>query len=284
MKTKRYNIIYKTTNLINNKYYIGAHSTNKLSDKYLGSGIIINKAIKKYGYKNFKFEILEYCNNKEEMFLRESEIVNQSVLDDKLCYNIKVGGNYSSGTKGRIEVRNKLINELSFIFPKDFNPEIYERIGFTKGKVVVKDTDNNIFLISKTDPRYLSGELVSNLKGKIIAKDKNNHIIQIDKNDPRYLSGELFGHTKGRSVVKDKNGKTFQVDSNDIRIKTGELVHIQTGNKHTIETINKMRLSQKEIVWVHNTIERKNIKIKKSLLQEYLNNGWLRGLKREYFN
>lgn len=46
--------IYKVTNIINGKYYIGQHRTKKLNDGYLGSGTNIIRAIKKYGKENFK--------------------------------------------------------------------------------------------------------------------------------------------------------------------------------------------------------------------------------------
>ena len=45
-------IIYKTTNLVNKKIYIGQDSKN--NPEYLGSGAIVKKAIKKYGKENFK--------------------------------------------------------------------------------------------------------------------------------------------------------------------------------------------------------------------------------------
>ena len=43
-----YYFTYLTTNLANDKKYIGDHSTNNINDSYLGSGVYILKAIKKY--------------------------------------------------------------------------------------------------------------------------------------------------------------------------------------------------------------------------------------------
>jgi len=45
-------IIYKTTNKINNKFYVGYDTKN--NPKYLGSGLLLKRAIEKYGQENFK--------------------------------------------------------------------------------------------------------------------------------------------------------------------------------------------------------------------------------------
>jgi group I intron endonuclease len=83
-------IIYKTTNLINGKIYIGQDSKN--NPKYLGSGKIIKLAIKKYGKENFKKEILEYCDTFAELNDREIFwIFNLDSQNKKIGYNILSG-------------------------------------------------------------------------------------------------------------------------------------------------------------------------------------------------
>lgn len=66
MHEYKYHIIYKTTNLINGKIYVGMHSTDNLNDGYLGSGWILKQAIKKYGKENFKREVLLVLSNRKE--------------------------------------------------------------------------------------------------------------------------------------------------------------------------------------------------------------------------
>ena len=83
-------IIYKITNLINTKIYIGKDSKN--NPDYLGSGKILKQAIKKYGINNFKKEILEYCtenniNDREKYWIKILNAQNR-----KIGYNILEGG------------------------------------------------------------------------------------------------------------------------------------------------------------------------------------------------
>lgn len=91
-KSKIYHYIYKTTNLINKKYYVGMHSTNNLEDGYLGSGTYLWRAIKKYGKENFKRETLHWCSTREELIELEKKIVNTEFLKEEFCMNLKPGG------------------------------------------------------------------------------------------------------------------------------------------------------------------------------------------------
>jgi hypothetical protein len=87
-----YHIVYKTTNLINGKWYIGYHATSDLCDQYLGSGKNLHKAIEKYGAQNFKREILYVFPTKEEALAKEFELVNDEVVENSESYNLKLGG------------------------------------------------------------------------------------------------------------------------------------------------------------------------------------------------
>lgn len=89
---KKYYLVYKTTNLVNGKIYIGQHQTYDLNDGYLGSGILIQRAIEKYGEENFKREILFECSSVEEMNAKEAELVNEEFLKRDDVYNLKQGG------------------------------------------------------------------------------------------------------------------------------------------------------------------------------------------------
>jgi hypothetical protein len=96
-KQKTLHYIYKTTCLITNKYYIGMHSAYTLDDGYLGSGTIIRRSIRKYGKENHVREIIEFCKSKEDLPIRESQIITESVLADPLCINLRLGGSGNSG-------------------------------------------------------------------------------------------------------------------------------------------------------------------------------------------
>lgn len=82
-------IIYKTTNLINGKFYIGKDANN--DPLYFGSGKILKQAIKKYRNENFKKEILEVCSSLEELNIREKFWISE-LNAIKEGYNLTDGG------------------------------------------------------------------------------------------------------------------------------------------------------------------------------------------------
>lgn len=93
--------IYKTTNLANGMYYIGSCSRNK-HEKYLGSGVLLKKAIKDFGRENFKREILEFCDDHKHMLDRETFWLHKTgASTDSTSYNIADKGHGGSSEKMR---------------------------------------------------------------------------------------------------------------------------------------------------------------------------------------
>lgn len=93
---RKYNFVYKITNLINDKTYIGVHRTDNLNDGYLGSGKLIQRSINKYGKENFKKDILNFFDTYLEALNYEKELVNINFINLDNNYNLKTGGYGSS--------------------------------------------------------------------------------------------------------------------------------------------------------------------------------------------
>lgn len=93
-QTKKFNYVYVTTNLINGKKYIGDHSADTLEDNYLGSGRLIQKAIKKHGRENFKKEILENFSSKEQSFNAQEKYIREYNTLDPRGYNLHIKGGW----------------------------------------------------------------------------------------------------------------------------------------------------------------------------------------------
>lgn len=93
-----YYTVYKITNTINGHIYVGVHQTMDLSDGYMGSGVMIRRARKKYGSENFKKEILKIFDNPVEMYDMESILVNEDFIRDRQTYNVSLGGKRSDMT------------------------------------------------------------------------------------------------------------------------------------------------------------------------------------------
>lgn len=96
--------IYKTTNLLNGKIYVGKHIGHP-EDSYLGSGLHIKRAIKRYGKNNFRKEIIVYCDDVDKLneFEKQSIALYRSIFGNKNVYNLDEGGkgnHYNLTTKG----------------------------------------------------------------------------------------------------------------------------------------------------------------------------------------
>lgn len=96
-KQKKLHYIYKTTCCITNRFYYGMHSTNNLEDGYIGSGQKLWHSINKHGRENHSIEILEYYDDRKSLKSREKELVNDDMLKDPMCMNLRIGGEGGGG-------------------------------------------------------------------------------------------------------------------------------------------------------------------------------------------
>jgi hypothetical protein len=153
--------IYKTTNLINGKIYIGKHKTNNPNDDYPGSGTDIRKAIIEYGRENFKKEILFIFETSDEMDEKEAEIVTSEFVLREDNYNICPGGKggWALDAKTRSEISSKggkvgssVVNAQKQQFAQE-KMKLVEHIDFSKrgwiGEVI------KILGITHAGARYL---------------------------------------------------------------------------------------------------------------------------------
>jgi hypothetical protein len=109
-------IVYKTTNLLNGRFYVGVHKTKDPSvfDGYLGSNKLLKSAIKKYGKENFVRETLVECfNDQEEAYSIEAMLV-KTVKEDPRSYNLEPGGKGNSNLGQTVVSRKIGIHAASF--------------------------------------------------------------------------------------------------------------------------------------------------------------------------
>lgn len=218
----KYHFIYKTTCLLNGKFYIGMHSTSNMNDGYMGSGLKIRHSLNKHGIANHKIEHLEFFNNRIELKQREAELVNESLLQDPLCMNLKVGGEGGCPIDGGW----KLLSDS-------------ERAKFSKRGA------ERIAWLAKNDCNWRQrfSEMSSKLRKEFFRLGKQT------------LS---FTGRKHKDESKEKISKSAI-------------------GKHK-GSLN----SQFDTCWVYSITEKKNLKIHKKDLSDYLQKGWLKGRKMKF--
>jgi hypothetical protein len=91
--------LYQITNLVNGKFYIGVHQ-DAANVAYMGSGVSIQRAIKKYGRDYFKRDILAECPTKAFAYQLEAAIVNEAFVARQDTYNMRLGGEHSCVPNG----------------------------------------------------------------------------------------------------------------------------------------------------------------------------------------
>jgi group I intron endonuclease len=195
-KLKKYHFLYKTTNLLNGKFYIGIHSTSNLKDGYLGSGTRLRRSIRRNGKENFKIEYLEFFENRELLVEREKQLVNEDLLKDDNCMNLKPGGyggicneihklNFS--VAGRAALKLKLKNDLHY------------RIEY--GKVAYKNLKNYLELGTHNYKTFKGKSHNEETKRKMSEAKKGKYN---GSNNPQYGTKWITNGTENKKIKKEE--------------------------------------------------------------------------------
>lgn len=157
-----FHLVYQITNLVNEKVYVGKHSTKDPYDGYMGSGLEIGRAIEKYGIENFTKEILYCFSDEKEAYLKEAEIVNLEFINREDTYNIVVGGNMIGGAWG---------GENHPMYGKHLPQEVKDKISNTlKGKM----TGEKHPFYGKTLSQETKDRISQSRKGKCVGEKNPN--------------------------------------------------------------------------------------------------------------
>ena len=125
-------IVYQTVCKVNNKIYIGVHSTESdYFDGYIGNGVSIYRpatymnpktrfqyAVKKYGIKNFIRTTIREFDNEKDAYKLEEELVNKDFLKREDVYNLALGGRLPDCANPRKKV---YMYDLNGNFEREFD-------------------------------------------------------------------------------------------------------------------------------------------------------------------
>lgn len=217
-------VIYKTTNLLNGMIYVGKDLKN--NPKYLGSGLLLLKAIKKYGKENFKKEILEVCSTKE--ILNEKEkfwIETLQARNREIGYNIAEGGHggltYDEETKKKIseQMKNRIVSE-----------ETKEKLSKSR-KGIFKHTEETKEKLSKSH------------KGKKLSKEHIEKIKEFSKNSKK---SEKFIEQQGliQKYWPEGSKHTEETKQKMSEYHKANPVRYWLGKKKPLEVIEKIKQSR----------------------------------------
>ncbi len=235
-------VIYKTTNLLNGKFYVGQDSKNNLN--YLGSGLLLQRAITKYGRENFKKEILETCNSKEE--LNDKEIYWIEKLNAiKEGYNIATGGEggdtYSNNPNIK-NIKNKFIGDKNPMYGRSVYDIWLEKYGKDEADKRLKKSSDK-FKISTNCKAWNSN------KKNVYSKETLKKMSDCKKGEKNPMYGiKLNKETRNKISVANKGKKRSEEVKEKMR-ESSKKTNRNGENNPSYKHINLIQL--KELIKSH---------------------------------
>lgn len=279
--TLMYGYIYKTTNLVNGKIYIGQKHSEKFMKSYLGSGRRFKDAVKHYGKNNFKVELLEEIQLKDEMDEREIYWISFYKSTDKnVGYNISNGGNVNRAMSGEHnpfydkthddEVKQHLSQVHKGRHRKPCTEETKRKISEAlKGRVVSESVRDKLRENAKNNSNY-------GMRGKTVSNETKLKLSLSKKNKPSKARGKIH-------ITNDVEDKMIYEDELrcylELRWRRGR----KKFSKDACDNISKghkgLLPHNKNKKWINKNGVRRFVSV--SELNEYLSKGWNIGMSEE---
>ena len=235
--------IYLTTNLINNKKYIGMSTRD--DERYLGSGKLIKRALDKYGKSNFRKEILEYEEDFEKLCeLEKYYIEKYDAVNRNDFYNIHEGGNGGNTIKGYSEEEKEVYKQnMSSILKSLYNDNKELREKVSQSVKEAFDKNNSREKISKsliekykTDSNYRKrvseGTKVALAKEDIKQRHIEGNKRAWENEERRKLTSERYkgsGNPNYGNKISEENKKKMEIARTE-KVKKSVAAYFENGD------------------------------------------------------
>lgn len=255
LEFKPYGYIYKITNKVNGKSYIGKRVSDHFDDRYWGSGKLIKKAISKYGLSNFDREILQWARNKEELESLEIENIAKynSITEG---YNLTEGGTGGVTTLGSFKITNGI--EETQVYSEADIPEGWYKGSKNKGKKKSEEAVKNM-KNSWTDERRK--QFSENTKGSKNSQYKNGQAHIGERNG---MYGRHHTDETKMKISQSNIGRTYSEEINKSKGRPGVKKPDGFGEK--------IRQANLGTHWYNNG------KVQRKYRDEDYPEGWVRGM------
>ena len=275
-----YGYIYKTTNLLTRKIYVGQKKSNEfLGNGYLGSGVILTHCIAKYGKENFYVELIDEAesfdelNKKEIFWIKELDARNPQV-----GYNLATGGTfgdsgYHDGMRGKHQSTKQKQAVSTYMKNRKVSDETRHKLSVAHRNIShpTHSAETHVCVNNGIQQRFIKKEDLNRLSDE-------------------WEYGGLRWTEERKASYKDKyiNGSYMYKDNQTRFIPSADIDSYlskgwQIGRIYMKDRNAAISKGKKGCICINDGI--KNYYIKPELLDEYTQKGYSKGyLKRDNSN
>lgn len=255
-----YGYIYKTTNLVNGKIYVGK-KTGEFDSNYLGSGRYLNNAINKYGRLNFNVIVIDYAVNLSDLNNKEIFWISFYRSHEFEMYNISKGGDGGNTFLNLTESdRQARINKIKL--------------------------HGYFSTLSKSQSKEMHARSVASrkrnaeLRGYWFTEETRRHMSDGQKNKAPLSEAEKSDMIKRRVETRKRNGyhHSFETIEKIRQANVGRIVSEETRKKLSTAKKGQMSGNSNPFYGKHHSDD------VKKLISEYCQSGICGGKGRKWMN